>query len=93
MAINSTREDEDLKESIKLDVLKRLLANLLEYRGKVALVTVLILVTVAVSTIYPLMIEKIIDDEIVAGNVKGLFIMSGVMIVLALVHYVATRLW
>ncbi len=93
MAINSTREDEDLKESIKLDVLKRLLANLLEYRGKVALVTVLILVTVAVSTVYPLMIEKIIDDEIVAGNVKGLFIMSGVMIVLALVHYVATRLW
>ncbi len=29
MAINSTREDEDLKESLKLDVLKRLPSNLL----------------------------------------------------------------
>ncbi len=93
MAINSTREDEDLKEIIKLDVLKRLLANLLEYRGKVVAVTVLILITVAVSTVYPLMIEKIIDDEIVAGNVKGLLTMAGVMIILALVHYVATRIW
>ena len=93
MAINSTREDEDLKESIKLDVLKRLLNNLLEYRGKVVIVTALILVTVAVSTIYPLMIEKIIDDEIVDGNVKGLLAMTGVMIGLALVHYVCTRIW
>ena len=49
MAINSTREDEDLKESLKLDVLKRLLKNLLEYRGKIVLVTGLILVTVAIE--------------------------------------------
>ena len=93
MAINSTREDEDLKESIKLDVLKRLLANLLEYKGRVVTATVLILATVAVSTMYPLMIEKIIDDEIITGNVRGLFVMAGIMIALALVHYAATRLW
>ena len=93
MAINSTREDEDLKESLKLDVLKRLLMNLLEYRGKIAVVTLLILVTVAISTTYPLLIEKIIDDEIVSSNEKGLFIMAGIMIILALVNYVATRVW
>ncbi len=50
MAINSTKEDEELKESIKIDVLKRLLLNLTEYRGKVVIVTILILITVAVST-------------------------------------------
>ena len=72
MAINSTREDEDLKESLKLDVLKRLLSNLLEYRGKIVVVTLLILVTVAISTAYPLLIEKVIDDEIIKGNVTGL---------------------
>ena len=93
MAINSTREDEELKESLKLDVLKRLLSNLLEYRGRIALVTLLILLTVAISTAYPLLIEKIIDDEIVAGNTRGLLIMSAVMIVIALVSYLATRIW
>ncbi len=93
MAINSTREDEELQESLKLDVLKRLLSNLLTYKGKIVVVTLLILVTVAISTVYPLLIEKIIDDEIVAGNARGLFEMAGVMIVLALVSYTATRVW
>lgn len=93
MAINSTREDEDLKETLKLDVLKRLLLNLMEYRGKIVVVIMLIFLTVAITTAYPLLIEKIIDDEIVAGNVRGLFIMSGVMIVLALISYAATRIW
>ncbi len=93
MAINTTREDEELKESLKLDVLKRLLLNLLEYKGKIALVTALILLTVAVSTVYPLIIESIIDDEIYSGNVKGLFMMTALMAALALVSYFATRAW
>ncbi|MCR5156701.1 MAG: ABC transporter ATP-binding protein/permease [Butyrivibrio sp.] len=93
MAINSTREDEDLKESLKLDVLKRLLKNLLEYKGKIVLVTGLILVTVAIQTTYPLLIEKVIDDEIINKNTKGLFMMAGFMIVLAFVNYAATRIW
>lgn len=93
MAINSTREDEELKETLKLDVLKRLLLNLLEYRGKIVIVTLLIFLTVAITTAYPLLIEKIIDDEIIAGNVRGLLIMSGIMIALALVSYAATRIW
>lgn len=93
MAINSTREDEELKESIKVDVLKRLFANLLQYRGKIVAVTLLILLTVAISTVYPLLIEKVIDDEIVNGNVRGLFIMAGIMIGLAVVSYFATRIW
>ncbi len=93
MAINTTKEDEELKESIKLDVLKRLLKNLLEYKGKIVIVTILILITVFVSTVYPLMIEKIIDDEIYKGNVKGLLTMAGVMVALAVISYGATRIW
>ncbi len=93
MAINSTREDEELKESLKLDVLKRLLSNLLEYRGKIVAVTLLILLTVGISTAYPLLIEKIIDDEIVAGNKEGLLVMAAIMIFIALVSYAATRIW
>lgn len=93
MAINTTKEDEELKESIKLDVLRRLLKNLLEYKGKIVIVTVLILITVFVATVYPLLIEKIIDDEIYKGNVKGLITMAGVMVALAVISYGATRIW
>lgn len=93
MAINTTKEDEELKESIKLDVLRRLLKNLLEYKGKIVIVTVLILITVFVATVYPLLIEKIIDDEIYKGNVKGLLTMAGIMVALAVVSYGATRIW
>ena len=93
MAINSTREDEELKESLKADVIKRLLKNLLDYKGKIVIVTLLILTSVAVSTIYPLLIEKIIDDEIYKGDIKGLFVMAGIMVAMALVSFVATRTW
>ncbi len=93
MAINSTREDEELKESLKLDVLGRLLKNLLEYKLKIVIVTALILVTVAISTAYPLLIEKIIDDKIIKGDIQGLFLMAVIMVLLAVVSYVATIVW
>ncbi len=93
MAINSTREDEELEESLKLDVLKRLLLNLLEYRKKVALVILLILLTVGISTATPLVIEKIINDEIYDGNVRGLIIWACIMLLFATIHFTATRVW
>ncbi len=65
----------------------------MEYKGKIVIVTVLILITVFVSTVYPLFIEKIIDDEIYKGNVKGLLTMAGVMVALAVISYGATRIW
>ncbi len=93
MAINSTREDEELEESLKLDVLKRLLLNLLEYKKEVAIVILLILLTVGISTAAPLVIEKIINDEIYNGNVKGLIIWACIMLTFFTVHFVATRVW
>lgn len=93
MSINSTREDEELKESIKGDVLKRLLKNLLEYKGQIALVICLLVLSVAISTAFPLLIEKIIDEEVYNGNIKGLIIMSTIMAILALINFLSTRLW
>lgn len=93
MSINSTREDEELKESIKGDVLKRLLKNLLEYKGQIALVICLLVLSVAISTAFPLLIEKIIDEEVYNGNIKELIVMSTIMAVLALVNFLSTRLW
>lgn len=93
MAINSTKDDEDLKESLKADVLKRLFRYLLDYKSKIAVVIALIIVTVAIGIVYPLIVERIIDVEIVNKDIKGLLIMAGVLAGLAIVNLVASRIW
>lgn len=93
MAINSTRDDEDLQESLKWDVLKRLFKYLLDYKKQIVVVVFLILVTVGIGIAYPLIIERIIDVEIVNKDVKGLLILAGVMVLLSLINLVASRIW
>ncbi len=93
MSINATKDDEDLKETIKSEVVKRLFRYLLSYKKQIAIVTVLIILTVAIGIAYPLIIQRIIDVEIVNSDVKGLLFMVGAALVLALVNYVASRKW
>lgn len=93
MAINSTRDDEDLQESLKWDVLKRLFKYLLDYKIQIVAVVLLILVTVGIGIAYPLIIERIIDVEIVNKDVNGLLSLAGVMVLLSLINLVASRIW
>ena len=93
MAINSTREDEELKESIKLDVMKRLFKYLLGYKKEIALVTVLIIITVGIGIAFPLLIQYTIDVPIIQGNVPLLFIMVGVGVALAVLNMVCNMIW
>lgn len=93
MAINSTKEDEELQESLKWDVLKRLFRYLLDYKSKIIVVVALIMVSVGIGIAYPLIIERMIDVEIMNKNVKGLLIMAAVMVGLSLVYFVCERIW
>ena len=93
MAINSTKKDEDLKEGIKREVLKRLFSLLTGYRKETALVTVLICTTVAFGIFYPLIIQRMIDDEIYNKNIRGLLIWAGVLFVMAVLNMLLTRKW
>ncbi len=93
MAINTTRDDEDLKESIKKDVLKRLFSHLLGYKKEIVKVTLLIIVNTAVGVSYPLLIQRIIDVEIVNKDIGGLLIFVGIALMLALINMAASRIW
>lgn len=93
MAINSTKEDEELQESLKWDVLKRLFSYLLDYKGKIIVVVSLIMVSVGIGIAYPLIIERMIDVEIMNKNIKGLLIMAALMVGLSLVYFVCERIW
>lgn len=72
MAVNSFREDEDLEGIGKRETLKRLFSYMFQYKKKVFGVIVCMLVTVVISLINPLIIERAIDVYIAGKDVPGL---------------------
>ena len=72
MAVNSTREDEKLKVVSKRITLLRLFRYMLSYRSSIALVIVIMLITVAITTVNPLIIQFAIDNYIANKNFNGL---------------------
>lgn len=93
MAINATKDDEELKESIKLDVVKRLMRYLLAYVKEIVVVVILIIVTVGIGIAYPLIIQRILDVEIANRDLRGLVTMVVVALGLAGVYLVASYIW
>lgn len=93
MAMNASKDDEDLKESINSVTLKRMYSYLFEYKKETAIVLILLLFTVALGMVYPLLVQRILDVEIMNGDIKGLFIMVGIIVGLALVNMVCTIIW
>lgn len=91
MAYNSFKEDEQSVEKSKLQTLKRLFSYLLEYKWTIVLVLLLMGYCVAVSLINPLIIESAIDDYIGKGNLKGLYKLLIIALVLNLLVTFAVK--
>lgn len=72
MAINSYKEDEQLKEAGKARTLLRLFSYLLSYKKEVIFVSLIMFYCVAVNLINPLIIEAAIDDYISVKDYSGL---------------------
>lgn len=72
MAVNSTREDENLKVVSKRVTLLRLFRYMLDYKGLIALVILIMLITVGITTANPLIIQSAIDNNIANNDFNGL---------------------
>ena len=72
MAVNSFREDEQVKSQGKWKVIVRLFSYLKDHIKGVIGVLFCMGVTVAISLVNPLLIESAIDDYIGVGNIEGL---------------------
>lgn len=72
MAVNSFREDEQVKSQGKWKVMVRLFSYLKDHIKGVIGVLFCMGITVAISLINPLLIESAIDDYIGVGNIEGL---------------------
>lgn len=93
MSVNTAREDELMKEVPKKDTLLRLYRYLLVYRKQLAVISFLVMITLVITLITPLLIERAIDVHVAASDTKGLLVLAAFGFFLFLVYKVCTQRW
>jgi ATP-binding cassette subfamily B protein len=76
MSVNAIKEDETLKKVNKKITLLRLFRYMLAYKGSIAIVLLIMLITVGISLANPLIIERAIDVNIAGKDFKGLLLLG-----------------
>lgn len=92
MPINIVREDEELRESLNITLIRRLLTYLRPYTAEVIKTLLLMAAVIVVELFNPYMLKLGIDKYIAEGDWKNLFVLGGVMIVANIVAVVCSRL-
>ncbi len=92
MAVDSYRQDEKIKSSGRGQTLGRLLSYLLKYRLTLAGVLVCMAVTVAISLVNPLIIERAIDVNIAAGDFGGLYRLAVFALILNVIFIIMVKI-
>jgi ABC-type multidrug transport system fused ATPase/permease subunit len=92
MSVNSVKDDEYLKSVSKKNTLLRLFKYLLAYKLPIAGVLLIMLVTVAISIINPLIIERAIDVNIKNRDFKGLLILGGFAVAINLLFVALVKI-
>lgn len=91
MAVNSFREDEQVKSQGKWKVIVRLFSYLKNHIKGVIGVLFCMGITVAISLINPLLIESAIDDYIGVGNMEGLLQLGVFALILNILFIVLVK--
>ncbi len=92
MAVNSFREDEEQKQVLNRDTLLRLYRYLLFYKKQMGVVLFIMFVTVTISMLNPLIIERAINVHIEQKDVRGLIMLGIAALILNIVFVVGTKL-
>lgn len=95
MSVNAIKEDEYLRSVSKKNTLLRLFKYMLAYKGPIALVVFIMLITVSISVVNPLLIDRAIDVYIANKDMKGLLFLGTFAIILniAFVFLVKLRMF
>lgn len=92
MAVNSYREDEFMENTDKKKIFGRLFSYLLDYIGIVIAVLLCMCVTVAISLVNPLIIEKAIDVYIANSDFIGLMRLGLFALILNIIFIVMVKI-
>ncbi len=82
MPINNFREDEQVKDEVKLVTVLRLLAYMKSYKKEILLVLINMAIIIAISTVNPLLIKISIDNYIKNSDYKGLVLIAVIALVI-----------
>lgn len=92
MPINTFNEDENLKESLNFDIIKRLLKYLKPYGLDIFKTLLFMAVVIVVELLNPYFLKLGIDKYIEVGNGRSLYIIGLVMIVLNALSMLCSKL-
>lgn len=87
MSLNTIREDEQVQASLKMETIKRLIRYLKPYRIQVVQVLFLIGIVTALDLLNPYFLKVAIDTHIAQGDIPGLFLLGGLMILGKIIGY------
>lgn len=92
MAVNSYRDDEQLDNTGRKKILRRLIGYLMEFKGAVLGVMALMAGAIAISLLNPLFIEKALDHYIIKRDFDGLVRLGVIALVLNLIFILLVKL-
>jgi len=92
MSINAIREDEQLQSVSKKVTLTRLFKYLLAYKFSIAIVIIIMLITVAISIINPLILERAVDFHIANRDLEGLFIIGLIALLMNILFVILIKI-
>lgn len=93
MSINSVREDEEQKDSVKIKVILRLFRYMLAYKKQIILVLACMFLSLGISVINPLLLERAIDVEIKGGDWSGLVIVVAISLAISVIYMLVAKYW
>jgi len=92
MSINAIKDDEYISSVSKKTTMTRLFRYLLAYKGTITAVILIMLVTVAISIINPLLIERAVDVHIANKDMEGLLKIIGFGLTINLIFILLVKL-
>lgn len=92
MSINAIKDDEHISSVSKKTTMIRLFRYLLAYKVTIVFVILIMLVTVAISIINPLLIERAVDIHIAEKDIEGLLILIGFAVGINMVFILLIKL-
>lgn len=92
MAVNASRQDEQLETMSKLKVALRLLSYLKRYRWSVVIVVLVMAISVGITLINPLIIESAIDDYLSIKDINGLLRLGIFAVIINIVFVIVVKI-
>ncbi|MBE6753784.1 MAG: ABC transporter ATP-binding protein [Ruminococcaceae bacterium] len=92
MSVNSFREDEEQKVVLNSKTMLRLYKYLLAYRWQIVLVLIIMSVTITISLVNPLIIERAINVHVAEKDWRSLISLGVIAVVINMVFFFGIKL-